>query len=194
MVYLLIKELPQTLDEQGSAEALKEFFTGEQSKGYISAILQKGNELSRRESIFSLLLLLKAIKKLFPDICSLTLAKSEGGKPHFTEGFPCFSISHSDGVCAVAISEREVGVDIQGSRESLDRISQRYFSESERRERDSRDLWVMKEAYAKLCGIPLPHILPTDISDKASFHLFDCCGMGVCIATDAPTELEIINT
>ena len=64
--------------------------------------------------------------------------ESERGKP-FLKGYPdvYFNISHTKGRCAVALSDKPVGIDIERFRDFFDghsfvTIAKRYFSEAER--------------------------------------------------------------
>lgn len=77
------------------------------------------------------------------------------GKPYF-EGDPCyFSISHSKELCAAAVSDRPVGVDIDYRRKKYnERMIARSLSEREKQDFDGdfARLWCRKESIAKLSG------------------------------------------
>ena len=94
-----------------------------------------------------------------------SLAAKEGGeigilpsgKPHFKNSPLFFSISHSENVVAVAISEREVGVDVEKLRNVRKGVANRFFtgSEAEYAGSDAErffEIWTKKEAYAKAKG------------------------------------------
>ena len=89
----------------------------------------------------------------------------ENGKPHADGVF--FSVSHSDGLCAVAIANEPIGLDIERLREFplRESFAERYFSENERAQ--ARDevgfftVWTKKEAYFKKTGVW------TDTSDES---------------------------
>ncbi|MBL4574196.1 MAG: 4'-phosphopantetheinyl transferase superfamily protein [Gammaproteobacteria bacterium] len=85
-----------------------------------------------------------------------------------------FNLSHSAGKVVLAVSRfQDIGVDVECARKSrrIAAIAQRYFSDNETAEllvlpedqQQSRfyDLWTLKEAYIKACGmglaIPLQH-------------------------------------
>lgn len=92
------------------------------------------------------------------------------GKPQFADnlggtiGFPCFNLSHSGEYVCCAAGIEEVGIDIQQMRPLKNfRVAERYFSEREQetlaacqdwqeREKIFYEIWVQKEAYAKLTG------------------------------------------
>ncbi|GJM12616.1 MAG: 4'-phosphopantetheinyl transferase [Pseudohongiella sp.] len=100
------------------------------------------------------------------------------GKPEISEKQNAnslyFNLSHSAGRVALAVSRiKEIGIDIEfaGKPRRVAALTQRYFSELEaaeilslpQSEQQSRfyDLWTLKEAYIKACGmglaIPLQH-------------------------------------
>jgi len=103
--------------------------------------------------------------------------KNEYGKPFLTNPITKrlkFNLSHTDRLVALAVTlDKEVGVDVENlSRSnSTSEIAERFFSPSETKallelpshqHRDRFfDLWTLKEAYIKACGmglsIPLNH-------------------------------------
>lgn len=84
------------------------------------------------------------------------------GKPYLPQG-PDFSISHSRGYVAVAVSDREVGLDMEMVRPYPERLPRRIFSQEELRWFQSRwetqvdffTLWTLKESYFKFLGTGL---------------------------------------
>jgi len=93
------------------------------------------------------------LRRIFSERFSLPapeILRTENGKPYF-EGLPChFSISHSGNMALIAISDSEIGVDIQlhsGSKQNP-----RLFSEQMLAEFGYYDGWVLRESVFKLCG------------------------------------------
>ena len=84
------------------------------------------------------------------------------GKPYLENG-PHFSISHSRGMVAVAIGDRNMGLDIEVIRRFHQLVPQRIMSRTEyqwfcRRGELKRDffaLWTLKESYFKYLGTGL---------------------------------------
>lgn len=80
---------------------------------------------------------------------------AEKGKPYFKDSDIFFNYSHSNNFIACAISNCEVGIDIEEkSRVISDRVSKKYLDN----EIDSQkriEKWVRKEAYSKLKGLGL---------------------------------------
>ena len=98
-----------------------------------------------------------------------TYVYSAKGKPQCadnlggTDGFPFFNLSHSGHYVCCAVASEPVGIDIQQMRPMRNfRVADRYFSVRERealeackdlqRERLFYEIWVKKEAFAKLTG------------------------------------------
>lgn len=83
-------------------------------------------------------------------------------KPFLLQG-PEFSISHSWGHIAIAISERPVGVDVELVRPYMERLPERIFSPGEltwfqgryATKVDFFTLWTLKESYYKFKGTGL---------------------------------------
>ena len=108
------------------------------------------------------------------------LKKGEHGKPYI-EGFSCFSISHSGGIWAVLVADRECGLDIQLSRKcDMKAISSRWFAPEDAANITGEDaffrVWTRREALTKALGSTvydpdLPAVLTgeADIDGKRYF-------------------------
>ncbi|MCQ4022064.1 4'-phosphopantetheinyl transferase superfamily protein [Ruminococcus sp. zg-924] len=99
------------------------------------------------------------INKVFGD--NSVLYKDKNGCPCLKHG-GYISISHSGGVCAVAVSDSSVGLDIQEHSErnymSIGRIvfcenELSYLSQTFDLENDFYKLWCLKESYMKAKGL-----------------------------------------
>ena len=78
-----------------------------------------------------------------------------GGKPLFLTGGLWFSISHSGGICAAAVSDCPVGVDVERVRPDYrPSLVERSLTPGERQRYDGdfTRLWTRKEAVVKLTG------------------------------------------
>ena len=116
----------------------------------------------RREKYYSWRLLEYALEKSYGmSISDIAPTRNENGK-WISEKIE-LSISHTDKVCAVALSPRPVGIDIEEiSDRSIDRLAKRALSDAERdylasvpsesRLREFFKLWCIKEATFKLRG------------------------------------------
>lgn len=111
------------------------------------------------------------------------------GKPYL-KGFPNFqfNISHSEDLCAVAFSNKPIGVDVEKHRKVNLEIAKRYFNQEEKNfVTDTLSffyVWTRKEAYLKMTGEGLKGLgLCCDVLDnkniktiqKENFTLSVCC-------------------
>ena len=121
------------------------------------------------------------------------------GKPYFEgEGEPYFNISHAGGYAAIAISDREVGIDIQNRRNTKTvQMADRFFSKEEKaavRADKSGELffrlWTRKEALGKCTGEGVRPYLDVNILNlgvgKATGYewtedVIEECFMTVCL-------------
>ena len=100
-------------------------------------------------------------------------AFGEHGKPYITnyEGI-YFNISHCNEAVAVAVSNREVGIDVEGRRKFSDTLLQRALSDDEQKvvrnsddpQKDFACIWTRKEAWFKYTGtgILMDHLKTTE--------------------------------
>ena len=118
-----------------------------------------GSEKVRREKYCVWKLLEYALNRSF-GLCmkKLRFDKDENGKWR-TEGC-CFSLSHCDGVVAVAVSRKEVGVDVEKITDRLEAIKQKFLTEKELDEYSLQtdktlylaEKWTQKESIFKMQG------------------------------------------
>ncbi len=113
---------------------------------------------------------------------------SEHGKPYMQHHPVYFNVSHSGDYVALAISENNVGVDIEKLRHNKMRVARRFFSEKEIKrlqvsdnpDRDFTRLWSLKEAYLKYNGSGLTESLNTftvmESEQPHVFEVFDSAG------------------
>lgn len=97
---------------------------------------------------------------------SYTLCYNERSKPYIKDDPDFFfNISHSGEWVCLAVSSREVGVDIEKHDEKRTRLAKRFFSEKEqqvcRSVKDFFDIWTQKEAFIKAIGVGLSYGINT---------------------------------
>ena len=84
------------------------------------------------------------------------IARAPGGKPYIPGNGAYFSLSHSGGICAIALSDAPVGVDTEAFRGKDRARVLASFPLEERAEiayeRDFLMHWTAREAYVKLVG------------------------------------------
>ena len=96
------------------------------------------------------------------NIINKTIVYNENDKPYVNDNSIYFNISHSDNLVACAISDKEIGVDIESIKEfSFDLINNVYNYEEIDFIKETKDfslytkLWTMKESYMKYLGTGL---------------------------------------
>ena len=166
--------------------ALRRAFSSDENCGYIDGIVAKKNDLSASESLTALLLLSNMAAKLGYDIGNLILRRGDNGKPYFEESLLDFSISHSRGIVAVALSDSgTVGIDLEASEisdEKARKLAERYFGGAELSAGDFLKQWVKREAYVKLCGSTLSECIGKEVPDNVGFFDFDIFGHPASVA------------
>ncbi|MBQ3041498.1 MAG: 4'-phosphopantetheinyl transferase superfamily protein [Clostridia bacterium] len=111
---------------------------------------------------------------------------NENGKPYLKDEDIHFSISHTDGLVAVCISDSPVGIDCEkinpSYKEKIEHFSKRYFKENEADLIKSSDdmllefykVWTTKEAYIKKHGLNGSYLKKIDTKKEApDFHFLD---------------------
>ena len=101
-------------------------------------------------------LLCKVYKELFnKDFDINKIYYNEYGKPYYDKDF-YFNISYSKNYIALAISNVEIGIDIEEERRKNDRINNKILSNNEIIINNNiLNNWVIKEAYTKYLGMGL---------------------------------------
>ncbi len=113
------------------------------------------------------------------------IKKNKFGKPYI-EGLPIkFNISHTDGAIAVALSDSEVGVDIQRTdiRKISNRVMRRFFGDTFPDDANERiRLWTELESRGKWlsCGVPIVY---PDRPHRFFHAEFNSCMLSVCTDT-----------
>ena len=118
----------------------------------------------QKESIGAELMLNHALKSVDPHyLLPAEIDVGEKGKPSLPDGRIHFSISHSTGYAACAVSDVPVGIDIQHKEKFREKMAERYFHPAETaciRASDDADsaftqIWCMKESFVKCRGTGL---------------------------------------
>ena len=144
-----------------------------------------GRISKRKESLIGRLMLDKALRGL--DAGEYRVNYSDDGKPVLeSDKGICFNISHSDDYVTLALSDSQVGCDIQEIRPYNPKIAVRHYCENETRlieNSDNKDdafirLWALKESILKFTGKGLSGGLASyDFSPYAgeeNFTAFGC--------------------
>jgi len=102
----------------------------------------------------------------------LAFCKNENGKPYVKGNPMFFNLSHTKDAFVVAISENEIGIDIEKSREINEKIKEKYFTEEEKKQ-DEILVWTKKEALIKLFGTGLKDISKADTNSADNVFFFN---------------------
>lgn len=127
-------------------------------------LMRQKNVLARKQGLGAELLLIKALESAAPGILPpLDISCGKDGKPELVDSKISFNLSHSGNFAACALSDSLIGLDIQTERDCDRRLSEKYFTASERRFIEESDnkayaftkLWCMKESAVKYIGTGL---------------------------------------
>jgi len=141
------------------------------------------------------------------------IERTDKGKPYvrLTDDDPCgapfISVSHSEDLFALLVSDREAGLDIQHTRNAkTNRIAARYFTaeEAEQAAADGAsnrffEIWTRKEALSKYVGTGLEHIMQKEqVLDRddvrfTDLRLEDGCFCSVCTGTEEGDQSDEIQ-
>ena len=129
------------------------------------------------------------------------------GKPYFENGSVFFSLSHSGNYAVCAVSDCEVGVDIEQPRRNSLKLAKRFFTEGEYELiAESADpdeqfcrIWVIKESYIKATGsgfkTPLESFTAADrIGEYSTAHFkLHGCHIAVCAKCESIGDVELYD-
>lgn len=115
---------------------------------------------------------IRMIKLCANELCGVNdpvILKSGVGKPYFRDLPIKFSVSHSGDRIVLAVSDKEIGADIQRVNPRAVRVAERFFTESENAYvgGDTQrffEIWTKKEAYAKWHGEGLAATRDVDVT------------------------------
>lgn len=152
MIYVCWADV-SVLDESAESILLSEY-----RKEKLQAIKQPAG---KRCSLGVELLLLSALKKYAPEL-SLPphILTHKGGKPYLADSRWHFNLSHTGAFAACALSENEIGLDIQRLVSPRSALVERVLTAEEREYLESAvdcdeafsELWCRKESFLKATG------------------------------------------
>ena len=160
-------------------------------------VLRLPDDEKKRQSLGAELLLQRAVGRT-------EYSLGENGKPYF-EGLPLrFSLAHSGPYAVCAVSEFDIGVDIETPREGSERLASRFFAPEEYRlvaespqpDREFCRLWVLKESLIKARGGRLADMAGFSVADGVegfSLRSFEHegCFIGLCVKAPHMDEIEM---
>ncbi|MBE6679177.1 MAG: 4'-phosphopantetheinyl transferase superfamily protein [Ruminococcaceae bacterium] len=124
----------------------------------------------------------RLIRLCAKELCAVdapVVLKGESGKPYFADLPIKFSASHSGGRVILAVSDREIGADIQKVNPRSVRVAKRFFTERECEYVGDNcerffEIWTKKEAYAKWHGKGLAATMEVDVTKLEFYTETDC--------------------
>ena len=143
---------------------------------------------------------------------NLEIRRTDKGKPYVltdeeTGAGPHISVSHSGSTFALAVSDSEVGLDIQYARSvRAERIASRVFTDSENEEIAADgtgerffELWTRKEACSKYTGAGLEQVMKKEeVSGNEDVRFIDLrledgCFCSICIGTEEGDQSDEVQ-
>ncbi len=135
-------------------------------KNRLEKIKKSSNVLFKKEQLGSSLLLNDILENyFFMDTTKVEYIYNEFGKPYIKDSNLYFSLSHSNGVIALAVSKEEIGLDIELIKDVKDNLALKVMNEAEYNiykglSKNDKinyfyEVWTSKEAYVKKLGSAL---------------------------------------
>lgn len=125
------------------------------------------------------------------------------GKPYIKERNDVFfNISHSGSYVVCALAEEPVGIDIEFHRKaSLERISSRFFSETEKKRfaqaedqmQAFYDIWTESESFGKWKGTGIAETIGQEKEEGVGVHFFLEEGYSASLWTEHPAQIRLIR-
>jgi len=166
-MYLLKKEINE-IDDLKLKRCFKSIKSFKQDK-----IKSLANDELKRESIVGEYLLIKGLKQFFNiDYNNIEIIKNSKGKPFIKDKNIYFSISHTDNFVVCALSNKEIGIDVEKIKEVNLKTIKLFASERERNYiiYNKNKLWehyfriyTLKEAYVKMLAKDLTNIKENEL-------------------------------
>ena len=172
-------------------------------------LARQKTDSQRRKCLGAELLLNYAVCRHAPGLTPpLDIICGEYGKPRLRRGGLHFSLSHSGEYAAVAVSDEEIGLDIQKDVPYKPAIAARFFTPDEKRridmsdDRDAAftDIWCRKESFVKAGGtgihtplgtfsvLEMPWIWHSEIP---GYHIAACCLSTMQATPDMFDKIEL---
>ncbi len=130
------------------------------------------------------------------------ILRTPNGKPYLEQGECEFSLTHTEGLIAVAVGGQRVGLDAECRKPRKIEALRSRLTAAEREE-DFFELWTAKEAYVKYVGGTLAEYLPVlEYKKGALFYReapidvqlrhFELNGCTLCLCTEREEQVELI--
>ena len=135
----------------------------------------------RKQAIIGEILLSQLLKKFNVDYNSINITFNENGKPYIKNSLLYYNISHSNEFVMCAVSEKELGVDIEKIRPFDSRIMDKIITKEDHvvlggiSPKNVLQIYVRKEAYIKAYGYSINEIKNAKFydDDKIKFQIIE---------------------
>ena len=131
MTRVLFARIPEGMSARALSDFVRKSFPHKENKGYFDSLENRKNRDGVKESFAALALLRELLSMRGIETDRLVFRRSESGKPYFEDTNLHFSLSHSKGYVAAALSDTtEVGIDIECAdvpRERAEKMIKRFF-------------------------------------------------------------------
>lgn len=139
--------------------------------------IERANNPGRKKELAATGVLLHKVLKMYGRKSKDVLLTKEG-KPYLKDDELCFNISHSGSMVMLAVSEDQIGADIQKAVEYKASLYERITSDAEKNQEELKDikrLWAAKEGYSKLTGkgISVDFSTITVIEKETDFCIYE---------------------
>lgn len=176
----------------------------EKSLGLVSAhrrekVIGLAHDGDKRRSLGVELLLKKAVGRS-------DYVLSENGRPFFADCKAFFSLAHCGSYAVCAVSDGNVGVDIELPRPGSTRLAERFFlpdeaalvNAAEEADREFCRLWTLKESYIKYADLRLGDIRSVSVAQgipgcRICSFVYAEHFIGCCITAQDDDEIIIVK-
>ena len=123
------------------------------------------------------------------------ILRTAKGKPCLENG-PFVSVSHTDNLIVVAVSESNIGIDMEKKDREIKKqkeLTEKYLSQKEKEYATTRErfleIWTKKEAYGKFTGEGLSDIGKDTFSHKGQYERIEKDGYIIFAYTEVQNDL-----
>lgn len=190
-LYILLNDENIDINELDKAKALVSRKRKQKAEKY-------RNDIDIRNSLAVELMLRQGLKKDF-GISGYEI--NDDAKPYLVDSDICFNMSHCGKGSVVAISNKQVGVDIEEIKSVKQAVKDKICNKKElvkcKTDLDFIKIWTNKEAYTKLNGTgigELENIDTTELSDCSFFIEDDEYVLCLCQKEDGRINIRYINS
>ena len=138
-------------------------------------------------------LLKEAVKREYNlDISSYAEKKKVGGKPYLEGATFCFNLSHGGEYVVCALSDSDVGVDIEKIKPISEGVMRRFVGKVGTSDEENTRLWTRYEAVGKFLGCGIPYTETSCSGFIKEYFDLDGYALTVCAEKERFVESVVI--